>query len=102
MRYVAVEFRGGPRDGEKMLFEFPPAEVWEFAAPRAFVNMDAPHAELPPERAYIYRLGSTQDGYEVVTLLDQQLRDCLKNPKLLAYVMNRKRPMLFDYEGVRE
>lgn len=101
-RYVTVELFGGPRDGDKLLFEFPPVQEWEFEQ-HGTIDHRPMTTHAMPERVPIvvhrYVMSASQPGYEVLTLLPDQVKLCVEKPEVLHHIASRKKAMHFEYEG---
>lgn len=87
-RYVVVEFHGGPKDGLKALFEFPPHDSWFFPLPGA-----------ANEPRHVYRIAD-QQNFEVLHLDDAEIQELLADQKQMLESMGAKRAMVFEYQGV--
>lgn len=98
-RFVLLELVGGPRDGEVIGWEFPPAQtiVFPILARTTFQPMP-PHMPAPPLRRGHYRRRIKQPGFDVVTL------DTPVEPRairgLVAWMRGQdNRPMVYHWEG---
>jgi len=94
-RWVVVEFRGGPCDGDRETFVYP-LMVNEVCVPaRTFrvVALEGPVADLPT--AHVYRLTDTSYQFDVVTIAPGN-----RTPGAgLEYLMRDKRPLIFTHRG---
>lgn len=99
-KYVAVVFFGGPRDGDRVLFSFPPSLEWHFtpevAKPEGSLDVIDPNRVV-----HRYVMNESQDGFDVITFDDVELQDLLKEPGMITLRarMHEKRALRYDWEG---
>ena len=111
MRYVVVEFFGGPRDGERALFDFPPRELYDFAplpgsSPGLIYGSATSSPEAPEVPHFRYRMVRPEHGYAVLELSDAEIRAVIHRPRdleaLLRQWADEYPSVRYDYVGRAE
>jgi hypothetical protein len=103
VRYVVVEFFGGPQDGERALFDFPPQEQYDVVVPPgpSASLMPSPEAVVLPR--FRYRVAREQHSYAVLELSDVQIRAALSQELYLRQLADASPSATrYDYVGRAE
>lgn len=100
-RFILIELVGGPRDGEVLGWEFPPAQtiVFPIVGHVVFVPETASFPAQPLRRGH-YRRPIKQPGFDVVTLEVPIKAIRSDGRELVAFMRGRDfRPMVYHWEG---
>jgi hypothetical protein len=98
-RYVLVEFRGGPKDGECEVRDYPPLPVVDYPAPSLPVVAACADAPTSSEPFPVHRYATTDDqNYEIVTVSEELLVRTREHPFTLAkLLLEGRRPMIYTH-----
>ncbi len=100
-RFVLLELVGGPRDGDVLGWQFPPAQTIVFPIlARTMFRPTPPLEAVPPLRRGHYRRRVKQPGFDVITL-DVPVKALRSDGReLVAFLKGRDaRPLVYHWEG---
>lgn len=103
---VAVEYRGGPKDGERQPFRFdclPPILFFPILAPQMPLGLEAPSPYLDDPRAYCHEYERTDSKYHYgIVKVSQKVLRAAKSPGIYMAVMTKYlKPIIYTHQGSR-
>ena len=99
-RYVAVEYRGGPKDGDRDVMLWPPLREVRFPThPALALHPDRrPGLEVPPLLCHCYALTDVQDP-EPFEVSERELEAARDAQSVLRYLAASRRPVVYTWQG---
>lgn len=100
-RYVLIEFRGGPKDGEQDVWSYPlVCDELQVAICRPLqVAIVPPGVEGVMVWTHSYRVTDTDYSYDVVTVAPELAAVVRDNKARLGHLLRGKRPLIFTHCG---
>lgn len=98
-QYVGVEFRGGPKDGDRAVVRWPPDPEVRFPAALGCISADEPTVPLSPLECHRYAATDMQQC-EPFEVAEAALVAAHDSDLLLETLAARRAPFLYSWQGI--